>query len=149
MKRSILKNKLVQFSLGLVLIFGIIKILEIVLPTEAEREAAKMHELVNRNALEKQFVGKWNHTEYPAGMENGRYYHLLSADASYFYRASDNGKLTGGSWKADPKDSILYIIRDPENSMAFKIKSIRRNHITLQIIKNDSLARVIEWFRHP
>lgn len=129
---------------------GWIILLHLFLPNEEEREESKLKELGNRNFLEKQLVGKWNHSDFPAGLENGRNYHLLSADASYTYRGSDNSKRHGGYWWVRVADSVLYLNLTPQvNSKVYKITGIGANHISLRRIENDSLTAVIEWFRHP
>lgn len=129
---------------------GLIIFLNIYLPNEEERELSKLKKLENRNFLEKQLVGKWNHSDFPAGLENGRNYHLLSADASYSYRGSDKSKIHGGYWFVRVADSVLNLNLTPKsNSKRYKIKYIRTNNIALQKIENDSLTTVIGWFRHP
>ncbi|MBR9861451.1 hypothetical protein GYB22_12050 [bacterium] len=124
-------------------------LLLIFLPTEEEREVSVLKELKNRNILEKQLVGKWNHSDFPAGLENNRYYHLLSANANYTYRGSDNSKIYGSRWSVGLNDSILILIKDSHTTLRYKIKKIEPNHIVLHQIENDSLTRLIEWFRHP
>jgi hypothetical protein len=119
------------------------------LPSEKEQEEKKLAKLEFRNALEKQLVGKWNFNDFPAGMEDARCYHLLSADGGYYYRGSDNSKFHGGSWTVSLSDSILSIAIDsPGYSTSFKIKKIEPNHLLLRKIKPDSLTRHSEWFRH-
>ncbi len=125
-------------------------LLDLFLPTEEEREQAKMKEIGNRNVLEKQLVGKWNHSDFPAGLENDRYYHLLSGDASYTYQGADKSKLNGGGhWSIRLRDSVLFINRSPPNSSIYKIKKIESDKVHLQKIEKDSLTTLIKWFRHP
>lgn len=119
-----------------------------ILPTEAEREAKKAKHLADRNPLEQQLVGKWNHSDMPAGMQNNRNYHLLSADASYSYTGSDPSKIFSGTWAASPQDSILHIRRPNENA-SFKILKISPNQISLQKIDNPQFITNLEWHRHP
>lgn len=129
---------------------GLIILLNLFLSNEEEREISKLKKLESRNILEKQLVGKWNHTDFPAGLENGRNYHLLSADASYTYRGSDKSKSHGGYWLVRVADSLLYLNLTPQsNSKAYRITDVRANQITLRQIEDDSLSNAIEWFRHP
>ena len=131
-------------------VIGLWILLNQFLPNEEEREAAKFKEIGNRNFLEQQLVGKWNHTDFPAGMENDRNYHLLSADASYSYRGSDKSKSHGGKWSVRVTDSVLWLNVTPKtNSKVYKIKGIGPGHVLLQKIENDSLTTEIGWFRHP
>lgn len=117
------------------------------MPGEEEREASKLSELENRNVLEKQLVGKWNHSEFPAGLDNHQHYHLLGADGSYTYRGSNSSKRYGKKWTVSLSDSVLFIDRGPSESRVFKIKRIEPDNVFLQLIENDSLTTKIEWFR--
>ena len=129
---------------------GLIFILKNVVPSEEEIHQRKLKFLDERNFLEKQFVGKWNHSDFPAGLENNRNYYLLSADGSCFYRGSDKSKVHGGSWLVQVADSVLYLnLKPTSNSAQYKIIDIQANHISLQKIENDSLTTKIKWFRHP
>ncbi len=129
---------------------GLLILLNLYLPNEAKLEEKKLKHLEDRNFLEKQLVGKWNHSDFAAGLQNDRNYHLLGADGGYAYRGSDNTKTFGGKWLAETTDSILYINAFPKsNSDTFKITEIKVNHISLQRIENDSLTVDIKWFRHP
>lgn len=137
----------------LVLLGGVVLwvLLDMSLPTEEEREKAKLKEIGNRNILEKQLVGKWNHNDYPAGLDNDRCYHLLSADASYTYRGIEKSKMYGGGhWSIRLSDSVLLIEKKPpHDDIIYKIKEISPDHVRLQQIGKDSLTRLTEWFRHP
>jgi hypothetical protein len=137
-------------TIAFLALFALACCLHFFLPTEDEREASKRSQIGQRNFLEQQLVGKWNHDDFPAGMENGRYYHLLSADASYTYRGSDASKTDGGSWSVRVADSVLHLDRGlAENSSAYKIEAIGPNRIVLRRIEPDTLARLSTWFRHP
>ncbi|MEZ5059062.1 MAG: hypothetical protein R2879_18665 [Saprospiraceae bacterium] len=135
--------------LVILLFVAIYLFLHFFLPSEKEQEEKKLAKLEFRNVLEKQLVGKWNFNDFPAGMEDGRCYHLLSADGGYYYRGSDNGKFHGGKWKVSLKDSLLNILSgSPEKTTTYKIKKIEPTHLILREIKPDSLTRDSEWFRH-
>lgn len=142
-----------KYRRGLVLVGVVVLwvLLPRILPTEEEREKAKLKEIGNRNVLEKQLVGKWNHSDFPAGLENDRNYHLLSADAGYSYRGSDKAKIyRSGHWSINLRDSVLFIDRaSVNNNLTYKIREIGQGYVRLQKIENDSLTRIIGWFRHP
>lgn len=123
--------------------------LAIFLPNEKEREAAKLKEIGNRNVLEKQLVGKWISSDVPARIKNDKYYHLLSADAGYTYRGSDNSKIYSGHWSIRISDSVLFINRNSQNNETYKIKEIETKHVRLQKLENDSLTIMIDWIHHP
>lgn len=131
-------------------VFVLIMLLKTFLPTEEENELSKMDKFEERNFMEKPLVGKWNHSDFPAGLENDRNYHLLSADGGYAYRGSDNSKWHGGYWHVEVSDSILYLDTAPvSNSKVYKILCFEPDHVSLQKIENDQPTRVIDWFRHP
>lgn len=131
-------------------VFALIMLLKIIVPTEEEQELRKMDKFEERNFMEKPLVGKWNHSDFPAGLDNDRNYHLLSADGGYAYRGSDNSKWYGGSWHVELADSILYLDISPRsNSKVYKVLCFETDHVSLQKIENDQAGRVIEWFRHP
>lgn len=138
--------KYILFILGVI---ALIVILTYLIPTEEEQEQNKMVELVHRNELEKQLVGKWNHNDFPAGLNNNNHYHLLSANLDYTYRGSTNAKLFGTDWYIRESDSILFLKAYEEIRDVYKVKTIEKDHIRLQIIKDDSLGRIIDWYRHP
>ena len=124
-------------------------VLDLIVPTEDEREQAKMEEIGDRNVLEKQLVGRWNHSDYPAGLEEGRYYHILSADPGYSYRGSANEMKPGGRWSIDLRDSVLWIERDPTHgNLRYQLREIAPDYVRLQKIENDSLTHTVEWFRY-
>lgn len=132
--------------LGIAVIWGLLAML---LPNEKEREEAKLKEIGNRNALEKQLIGKWISYDVPVTMKNDKYYHLLSADAGYTYRGSDNSKIYSGHWSIRVNDSVLFINRNSQNNETYKIKEIETKHVRLQKLENDSLTMIIDWIRHP
>lgn len=116
------------------------------LPTEEEREAEKYKEIDKRNFLEKQLVGKWNFSDYPAGKD--KHYHLLSADGSYTFQGSNNSRRFGKSWKVRVLDSVLFLDRGaPENDLTYKIITIDSNRLLLQVMEKDSLTYFSEWTR--
>lgn len=116
------------------------------LPTEEEREAEKYKEIDKRNFLEKQLVGKWNFSDYPAGKD--KHYHLLSADGSYTFQSSDNSKRCGKSWKVRVMDSVLFLDRGAsENNLTYKMLTIDTNRLLLRKMEKDSLTYLSEWTR--
>ncbi|WP_070137982.1 hypothetical protein [Crocinitomix algicola] len=134
----------------LLLFVGIFLALKYGLPTEREREEAKYEFIDERNALEKQFVGKWNHDDFPAAKQNERYYHLLSANGDYHYETSDNGKMIGRDWYATEEDSMLHLRVSVRTGYDhYKILSIAADTIRLRPIENDQLRkRILTWTRN-
>ncbi|KJD31212.1 hypothetical protein PK35_15345 [Tamlana nanhaiensis] len=135
--------------LVLVGIAGLIIFLKLFLPTEKEREESVMNELVNRNTLEKQLVGKWSSIRYVDGLVLYGRFHLLSANLKYRYRGTDNSKIWGITWCVNQSDSVLTTKTASGDQNRYKLLEITPNRIKLQYIKNDSLAQIEHWYRHP
>ena len=106
----------------------------------------KMKFINERNSIEKQLVGKWNYDTYSGGYNDIRYYYLLSADGSYSWRGSDNGKFGSGKWSVSIEDSLLYITnKKPSNSSIYKLKIITENSLLLQETTSD--INIVKWSR--
>ncbi len=135
-------NRIFIFLLFIVIYFS----LKWFLPTQKDREENKMKFINERNSIEKQLVGKWNYDTYSGGYNDIRYYYLLSADGSYSWRGSDNGKFGSGKWSVSIEDSLLYITnKKPSNSSIYKLKIITENSLLLQETTSD--INIVKWSR--
>lgn len=134
--------------LSLLMVVVIIILLKLFLPSEKEYETDKMKSYHERNEIEKQLVGKWVDAQFLKGLKTNRNYHLLSANASYTYRGSDNSKRFKGSWSVRQSDSMLFINRK-DNKQPYKIIDIQKDHIDLVQMKFDSLTYHIKWVKRP
>lgn len=99
-----------------------------------KREQEKMKFLKDRNALEKQVVGKWqpflNTYNYP--------HQVFSADASYLYRKSSGEINTTGTWRASIHDSMLSI-HTGTSKINYKILYLQTDVIELAQLHKDTL----------
>ena len=85
------------------------------IPTREDLEQAKMKHLKDRNAIEKQMVGKWYQSasiwktgeRQPKKKYKDKKYYRLSADGGYTYRYSKH-QAHGGTWSVNLTDSLLF-----------------------------------------
>ncbi len=145
MKRLI-KSRLWVIPLFILLYFAI----KYLVPSEKEQEVEKMAHFEERNAIEKQLVGKWNFDDFSEGKEDKRNYHLLSANGDYTYRGNDNSKTTGYAWSASEEDSILQLkTGKPLKTVSYKILSIKKDTIILHRLKKEAFQpQISTWSRN-